>query len=242
MKPKALIALILMFLVAAFPADARKRHKKQQPKPEEWPEEVPDYMETPPAEPVETPKAVDFMRLEDDAMLDYLISQPILGESVIDAATIQRFIARHNPDFDISIAETYLAVGNRYGIRGDIALCQSILETGWFRFSDGTSVSPDQHNYCGLGVTRLGQKGQSFDTVEQGVTAQMQHLFAYACKKPLPKGETLLDSRFKLVSRGIAPTWAELSGRWAANSQYARSIMRLYIQLHKFSQNKLDSK
>lgn len=237
MKHVALITLTLMLLVSAIPADARKRHKKQEPKPEEWPEEVPDYIETPAVQTPEAVQAPDFMRLEDDAMLDYLMSQPILGESMIDAATIQRFIARHNPDFDIAIAETYLAVGNRYGIRGDIALCQSILETGWFRFADGTSVSPDQHNYCGLGVTKFGQKGQSFDTVEQGVTAQMQHLFAYACKKPLPEGEPLLDSRFKLVSRGIAPTWAGLSGRWAANSQYARSIMRLYIQLHKFSLN-----
>lgn len=219
----------ILALTAFFPLQAVAT--PTEPATAEWIEELPDY-EDPDCE-----EDVDFIHLEEDAMLEYLVSQSILGEAKIDAPTIYKFVVRHNPNFDIAIAEAYLAVGRRYGIRGDVALCQSILETGWFKFSDGTCVTPDQHNYCGLGVTQLGQKGQSFSTVEEGVTAQMQHLFAYACCKPLPAGEPLLDPRFKLVSRGVAPTWAGLSGRWAANSRYAHSIMRLYAQLHRFSRD-----
>jgi hypothetical protein len=53
-----------------------------------------------------------------------------------------------------------------------MAIAQSILETGWFKYA-GSAVTSDQHNYCGLGVTSTGIKGSSFDTIEDGVTAQL---------------------------------------------------------------------
>lgn len=162
----------------------------------------------------------------------------ILGEPVIDAETMFSFVAQRNPDFTRDIADAYLSVGRRYGIRGDVALCQAIVETGWFRFADGTAVRPEQHNYCGLGVTRRGVRGHSFDTVELGVTAQLQHLYAYATKEPLPSGERVVDPRFHHVSRGCAPTWHDLSGRWAANDRYGRQIMDVYRKLLQF---KLDN-
>ena len=233
---RILLVLIVAVTVAA-PADARRKKKKMTPPPpvpEAWPEEVPDYdVELPAEEVIKTEFTA--VPLTDDQIIQSLVSQPIMGAAEIDADALSLFVARRNPDFDPAIARAYLAVGEKYGIRGDIALCQSILETGWFRFADGTAVTPDQHNYCGLGVTRRGMRGQSFDTIEQGVTAQIQHLYAYACADPIPGGEKLLDPRFKLVARGVAPTWADLAGRWAANDRYAHSIMRLYMELRRFS-------
>lgn len=162
-------------------------------------------------------------------------ANPILGAAeVTDSERLVRFVRRHNPAFPTEIAEAYLRVGDRYGIRGDVAFCQAIIETGWFRFADGTAVTPDQHNYCGMGVTQGGMKGNSFETVEQGVTAQLQHLYAYCCNKPLPEGETVVDPRFKLVCRGVAPNWDDLSNRWAMNPNYGRQIMSLYDQLLNF--------
>lgn len=93
-----------------------------------------------------------------------------------------------------------------------MAISQSILETGWFKYN-GSAVEPEHHNYCGLGVTKNGITGGIFDTIEDGVTAQYQHLFAYGCKDKLD--EEILDPRFSLVTRGIAPCWQNLSGRWA---------------------------
>lgn len=162
---------------------------------------------------------------------------PIFGAPAItDAEVLCRFVRRHNKEFPIEVAEAFLTVGSRYGIRGDVALCQAIVETGWFRFDDGTAVRPDQHNYCGLGVTECGKVGNSFETVEQGVTAQMQHLYAYACKRLLPEGEQLIDPRFSLVTRGIAPNWDDLSNRWAMNPNYGRQILQLYQQLLESAQ------
>lgn len=159
----------------------------------------------------------------------------IMGHSAVDADALWRFVCRHNPDFPHEIAEAFVTIGERYGIRGDVALCQAIVETGWFRFSDGTSVTASQHNYCGLGVTGRGKKGHAFATVEDGVRAQMQHLYAYATTEPLPAGEPLMDPRFTYVRRGIASTWHELSNRWAMNPNYGRQIMTLYHQLLQHS-------
>lgn len=155
----------------------------------------------------------------------------ILGEPVVDADALAQFVSKRNPDFDPEIARAFIEVGKRYGVRGDIALCQAILETGWFRFADGTAVDSCQYNFCGLGVTRNGVKGASFESVEQGVTAMIQHLYAYCSTCSLPCDDEVIDPRFGLVTRGSATTWEALSNRWAANPEYGTTILRIYETL-----------
>lgn len=162
----------------------------------------------------------------------------ILGTAEIDAHTICDFIRDINPDFPEEIAKSYISLGKTYGIRGDVAICQAIIETGWFKFADGTAVTLDQNNYCGLGVTQRGVKGASFETIEDGVRAHLQHLYAYATTKKLPKGEPLLDPRFNLVMRGMAHTWHDLSNRWAMNPNYGNQIADMYDRLAKYSSAK----
>ncbi len=158
---------------------------------------------------------------------------PILGEQKVEVETMYQFVAAHNPDFPRELAQAFYDIGEHYGIRGDIALCQAVIETGWFRFDNGTAVRPSDHNYCGLGVNKRGERGCRFDTMEDGVTAMLQHLYAYACKDPLPHGETILDPRFTYVTRGISSTWEGLSGRWAMNRNYAANIMAIYEKMEK---------
>lgn len=160
---------------------------------------------------------------------------PILGTQQATVDRMYEFVKSKNSSFDREIAEQFIAVGKIYGIRGDIALCQSIIETGWFKFDDGTAVTPDQHNYCGLGVTSLGKKGESFATIKAGVTAQIQHLYAYACTKAIPSGETLLDNRFKYVTRGSAPNWEDLGGKWSSVSTYGTQIVNKYKEMMAFA-------
>ena len=123
-------------------------------------------------------------------------------------------ILSNNNTFDVEIAKAFFKLAPKYGIDPMMAIAQSILETGWFKYA-GSAVTADQHNYCGLGVTSTGVKGATFDTIEDGVTAQLQHLFAYGCKDALTSGEKVLDPRFSLVTRGIATYWQQLAGRWA---------------------------
>lgn len=159
----------------------------------------------------------------------------IQGGSNYDADMLTRFVRSKNPDFDPEIARCFVNIGRRYGLRGDVALCQAIVETGWFRYTGGTAVTPDCHNYCGLGVTNLGQRGAEFGTVADGVTAHLQHLYAYASNAKLPDNEPLLDPRFGLVRRGTATRWHDLNQRWAMNDKYSTAILSVYAQLSQFA-------
>ncbi|WP_302265412.1 glucosaminidase domain-containing protein, partial [uncultured Duncaniella sp.] len=153
------------------------------------------------------------------------------GIQEADAELMYRYVASRNPDFPREIAQAFYDIGELYGIRGDIAICQAIIETGWFRFDNGTAVRPSAHNYCGLGVRKRGEHGCSFRSVREGVTAMIQHLYAYSCREPLPLGEDLLDPRFCYVSRGSASSWEALSGRWAMNSHYGMQIIDIFNKM-----------
>ena len=151
--------------------------------------------------------------------LDYpektkIIDKSISADNNIKCVKAIKKIVANNSTFDINVAKAFFKLAPKYGIDPMMAIAQSILETGWFKYS-GSAVTADQHNYCGLGVTSNGVKGAAFDTIEDGVTAQLQHLFAYGCKDALPAGEPVLDPRFSLVARGVATYWQQLAGRWA---------------------------
>ncbi len=207
--------------------------------------------ETNPAE-VETPTTeVPVMNpvndnSEMDAFLDVSIGQPIQGESVATAEQLQQLAWANNPDAP-DVAQLYLDIGKIYGIRGDIAFCQAAKETGWWKY--GNLVQAYQNNYCGLGATGSpatgeeslygadrsrvwyveGVHGAIFATPADGVEAQIQHLYAYCCTDPLPEGRDIVDPRFTLVTRGIAPNWQDLNGRWAVPGVgYGESIIQDY--------------
>ena len=154
-------------------------------------------------------------------------------------------IKGNNSDFDENIAKAFFSLAPIYHVDPMRAISQSILETGWFKFA-GSSVKAKQHNYCGLGAVGGGASGASFTTIENGVRAQLQHLYAYGCKDSLPEGETsIIDPRFKYVTRGIAPYWEQLAGRWAVpgftgpdaetalknGNTYGQKIDKIYKQL-----------
>ena len=150
------------------------------------------------------------------------------------------FVQKNNPAFNREIAVQFAKQGSQYGIRGDVALCQAILETGWFKYT-GSAVTPEQNNFCGMGVTSPGVKGNSFGSVELGVKAHIQHLYAYSCTDALAlidNGfyEVLVDPRYHFVSRGSAPNWTDLNGKWAVpGTNYGEDILKIYNDLVKFA-------
>lgn len=171
----------------------------------------------------------------------------IMGQSVLNAEQLLALMVKNNPGAPRELPALYLRIGAEYGIRGDIAFCQAAKETGWWKY--GGLVQPNQNNYCGLSATgqaatgsedlrgadpsrvrfENGVHGAIFSTPAAGVEAHIQHLYAYACSKNLPPGKSLLDPRFVLVSRGIAPCWSDLNGRWAVPGVgYGESILLDY--------------
>lgn len=155
---------------------------------------------------------------------------PIMGVSILTPYDLSIYLAKHNPRPKLSctvleLAKYYIDEGGIEGVRGDVAFCQAIHETGWFNF--GGQVSSEQNNYCGLGAVNGGAPGAWFQTPRLGVKVHIQHLKAYASKEPLK--QTCVDPRFSLVARGCAPCWEDLNGKWAVpGTTYGQSILKLY--------------
>ena len=159
---------------------------------------------------------------------------PIMGVSQVSQAQAVRYIknayqrngqslpAKWRKDGETveKIVKYFWEEGAAEGVRGDVALAQSIHETGMFQF--GGDVIPAQYNFAGIGTTGGGVRGNYFKNARIGVRAQIQHLKAYASTKPLV--QACVDPRFTYVDRGCAPTIAGLAGTWAIDSSYARSI------------------
>lgn len=178
----------------------------------------------------------------------------IMGESYLSVNQLNKWLRQQQGRLGLTggglaglppdLAELYLRIGEEYGVRGDLAFCQAAKETRYFLF--GGEVQPWQNNYCGLyatGAPRTGDEdlngadpsqvwfmpgvhGAIFATPKAGVEAHIQHLYAYATKSKLPAGKALVDPRYTLVSRGIAPTWLGLNARWAVpGTTYGQSII-----------------
>ena len=158
---------------------------------------------------------------------------PILGENVVSADSLSQLLLEKNPHpklnniTPLQLAQLYLDEGESEGVRGDIAFCQSGIETGWWKF--GNDVKPEQNNFSGIGATGGGNPGNFFRSPQEGVRAQIQHLKAYATTDAL--NQPCVDPRYNLVQKGCAPTWEDLSGRWATDKNYASKILTFYNQL-----------
>jgi N-acetylmuramoyl-L-alanine amidase len=160
----------------------------------------------------------------------------ISGMPVATSAQMAAYIRRINPNAP-DIAELFILEGIIEGIRGDIAFAQSCIETGNFAFDRGTAVTLDQNNFCGMGVTNMGMKGNSYATPREGIKAQIQHLKAYANTEPLNNplvSPTVGEPRFRFVQRGVAPYIEWLGAQenpqgkgWAMGAGYGEKILRI---------------
>lgn len=147
----------------------------------------------------------------------------IMGRGTASEVQMLMFLKSHNPDGFSPFADLpklYREEAAIEGVNADIAFAQMCVETGFLRFSQ--LVQPEQNNFAGLGGIGDTPEGASFRDARIGVRAQMQHLKAYASTEPLVQES--VDPRFRFVRRGIAPTVAQLSGRWSADLQYGDKI------------------
>ena len=120
------------------------------------------------------------------------------------------------------------------GIKAEVAFCQAMKETNFLRF--GGDVKITQHNFAGLGATGGGAQGTSFDKVQTGIRAQIQHLKAYASDRELIN--TCVDTRFSYVTRKSAPyvEWLGIQENparkgWATDPGYGQSIIYMITEL-----------
>lgn len=158
----------------------------------------------------------------------------IVGKSVATASQMVAYIKKVNPAIPQSVINMipyYISEGETENIRGDISFCQSCIETGNYTF-EGSAVTLDQNNFCGMGVIKRGMKGNSFETPQLGIRAQIQHLKAYGSTDSLVND--CIDPRFKYVKRGCAEyvEWLGIQENpnkvgWASGAGYGSKILNI---------------
>lgn len=164
-------------------------------------------------------------------MPETIISKPHLNSFQLTA-----FLMYMNPELDeqhaMKISSIYIEESEIEAINSDIAFAQMCLETGFLTFKG--LVTSEMNNFCGLGAIDANNKGLAFESELLGIRAHIQHLKAYASKKPL-KNECV-DPRYKYVSpKGKAPSIKHLAGKWASDPEYSNKIKSILHRMYLFS-------
>lgn len=177
-------------------------------------------------------------------------SLPVMGNARLSASQLVNWFSRRQPQpagvysatEPIGALATYfIEEGALEGVAGDVAFVQSIIETGWFRFS--AAVPGSKNNFAGIGAVDANPgDAASFPDARTGVRAQIQHLRAYAdatavsCTMP-PLHAPCVDPRFALVTpKGRAPFWNQFgNGVWATAPTYGNDIVARYQEALNFA-------
>jgi hypothetical protein len=159
----------------------------------------------------------------------------ILGRGRVPAEKLAAFLREKNPEVDETFAEElaalYVEEAAAEGVNADIAFSQMCHETGYLAF--GGLVTADMNNFAGLGAIGPEQPGERFVTPQVGVRAQIQHLKAYATAAPLERA--LVDTRYRYVRYGSAPTIDGLAGTWAADRDYGKKLRATLERLYRMA-------
>ena len=169
---------------------------------------------------------------------------PILGKSQATISQLITYYQESNNQYPAFYADSdaptledfcriYYEEAEKQGIRAEVAFVQAMKETAWLKF--GNDVKIEQYNFAGLGAVGGGAGGASFETVREGVRAQIQHLYAYASSEGKEGlASPCVDPRFDLVSpKGGAP-YVEWLGKsenpvenygWATDQTYGLKLL-----------------
>ena len=136
------------------------------------------------------------------------------------------------PETVALIVSAYWQIGYEEKVRPEVALAQSLKETGYFRF--GGAVRPGQNNFAGIGATGGGEPGKSWPSIIDGVRGHLRRLRLYATPALIVTQVGLHDLTIilrPLPERywGSAPTVEKLSGKWAPSLTYGDSIVESYL-------------
>lgn len=117
------------------------------------------------------------------------------------------------------------------GVRPEVALAQSALETNCGRF--GGVLDESFRNPCGMKTTAGGgdydrEAHMRFDTWNDGVTAQLDHLALYAGAEGYPRAQTADPRHFPSIT-GAAKYVEDLGGRWATLPDYGLLVRDRYL-------------
>lgn len=165
------------------------------------------------------------------------LRRTLLGPGFLTASELHDFFMSQNPDADsemvMRLAKYYIIESSYEYINYSAAFAQMCLETGYLRF--GNLVTPEMHNYCGLGAMDAAHPGAVFETEQMGVRAHIQHLQAYATTEDVPLHQELIDPRYSWVHKTkYVETIDGLAGTWATDPEYGNKLEAILLKMEIF--------
>jgi len=133
---------------------------------------------------------------------------PIFGQSRCGANRMRAYAVRRNPQAP-DVAELYLEKAEAFGIRGDVAFCQAMLDTQvWTAEPQGPPWKPFAYRVWGA----LGYCDRSDEELARRVDRHLQIL------------SEIVDSH-----KTEEPCWEELGGTWAiSDSRYGYDVVAVW--------------
>ncbi|MPW26968.1 hypothetical protein GC105_14380 [Alkalibaculum sp. M08DMB] len=159
---------------------------------------------------------------------------PIMGES---QASKEQMVQYYTENSDVTYPQEFLDknidlekfVGLIYdeavveGVRADVAIAQIIVNTNWLKF-DG-KVSINNNNFGSL--KNLDGIYETFNFIQEGIRANIQHLKAHASTEPLNK--ECVDPEYDLIEpKGLSPNVEDLENE---DSEYSNKIVNILQQI-----------
>lgn len=138
----------------------------------------------------------------------------IYGRPRLKAGTLRAYAARRNPEAP-DVAEMYLRQAEPYGIRGDLAYCQAMLDTQtWTAEPQGPPWKPFAYAIWG----GLAYSDRSEEELARRVDRHLQKLSA------------IVDSH-----KTDEPCWEDLGGRWAVSDwRYGHDIVAIWRNMQNW--------
>jgi hypothetical protein len=157
----------------------------------------------------------------------------ILGASRLTATDLRAWWTgtgrSQPPRLGIAIGDLialYVSEGDAEGVRGDLALAQAVLETGYFSNSDTAN-----NNFAGIAHYDGAASGSGFSDPIIGVRAQIQLLKKYALGNDAP----LANPDVAPNAGASATTWGGLAGTWASDPNYWSSLSTVYEAMQPYA-------
>jgi hypothetical protein len=164
--------------------------------------------------------------------------EKLLSQGSISGEKMVEFLLKNNQalgkrrDWVNNLIDMYIAEAGREGVNYEIAFAQMCYHTNYLKF-EKTLAGAGTNNFCGIKSLTSPKKAYTFDSVQIGVRAHIQHLKGYATGEPL-KG-VCVDPRYQTIGKaagfGSAGTIDGLSGKWAG-ADYAKKIKKILNALY----------
>lgn len=132
----------------------------------------------------------------------------------------------------INASDIYYKYGELTGIRADILYSQSAKETNFGKYTG--VVKEYMNNFAGIKIKNpSGDKTEdheTFNTIDDGIRGHFNHICAYVGLESIGKPHDRYYVVKSLSWSGTLKSVEELSGKWAPDSDYGKSILQNYLE------------